>query len=149
MLKITSILALFFFTYSTVAIAAPVIMVANDTKLGSITFGYTSYKIVNGSSTRRGSGATISVGLQGEFSSFPPLQDGDQISLDQGLRIYNQDRSMSSDGSPTCDTSGFANGLSRLFGRNYMLQNDRFNVEITADEGVIPTIYDAVCTYSK
>lgn len=149
MLKPASILITFFFVYSTVAVSAPIITVANDTKLGPITFGYTSYMIVNGTSTRRGSGATISVGLQGQFSSFPPLQDGDQIHLDQGLRIVSQDKSMSSDGSPSCNTAGFAGGLTTLFGRGYMLQNDRFNIEVTAKESIIPTVYDAVCVYSK
>lgn len=149
MLKSASILIAVFFAYSTAAVSAPVITVVNDTKLGPITFGYTSYMIVNGSSTRRGSGAAISVGLQGQFSSFPPLQDGDQIHLDQGLRIVSQDKSMSSDGSPSCNAAGFASGLSMLFGRGYMLQNDRFNIQVTARESVIPTVYDAVCAYDK
>jgi hypothetical protein len=149
MLKIASMLALFIFAFSTVAFAAPVITVVNDTKLGSITFGYASYKIINGSSTRSGSGATISVDSQAQFSSFPPLKSGDQIHLDRGLKIYNQKRSMTSDGSATCDAGGFASGISGLFGRDYMLEQDRFSVQVTSKEGVIPGIYDAVCTYSR
>ena len=149
MLKIASLLALFVFAFSTAAAAAPVIRVVNDTKLGNITFGYASYRIVNGSSTRSGSGATISVASQAQFSSFPPLKSGDQIHFDRGLKIYNQKRTMTSDGSATCDAGGFASGMSGLFGRDYMLEQDRFSVQVTATEGVIPGIYDAVCTYSK
>ncbi len=149
MFKIAALTALFVLTLAGVAIAAPVITVDNQTNLGNIAFGMAHYKIVNGASTRSGSGETISVSSQAQFSNFPPLKPGDQIYFDQGLKIYNQKRTMTADGSPTCNASGFASGMSQLFGRDYMLEQDRFRVVVTAKEGVIPGVYDAVCAYSK
>jgi hypothetical protein len=125
------------------------IKVVNNSTYSSINFGFASYKIVNGSSTRQGSGGTTSIGTSGTYSDFPPLGSGDQLSLDQGLRITSPDRYMTSDGSDTCNASGFSQGLSAVLGRNYMQAGDSITVTVTRKAGVIPGIYDAVCAYSR
>ena len=144
-----NLFAIFFVAYFPGVLADPVITVINKTALGSITFGYTSYEIVNSTSTRRGSGGVISVSEQSDFDLFPPMSTGDQLTLNNGLRIVSQDKSMTSDGSPTCDASGLSKGLRAVLGRGYMLQNDKITVLVKAEKGVIPGIYDASCTYSN
>ena len=87
-----NLFAMFFVAYFPGVLADPAITVINKTALGSITFGYTSYEIVNGTSTRRGSGGVISVGEQGNFDLFPPMSAGDQLTLNNGLKIVSQDK---------------------------------------------------------
>lgn len=128
---------------------APALKVVNQSTYDSITFGYASYKIVNGSSTRRGSGITASIGSSGTFSSFPVMNTGDKLYLDKGLKIASPDGYMNSDGSDTCGADGFSRGLSSALGRGYLVENDRVTVTVTRQETVIPGIYDAVCAYSR
>ncbi|MCF8043771.1 MAG: hypothetical protein K9K65_13605 [Desulfarculaceae bacterium] len=127
----------------------PTLRVVNNSTYSSISFGYNSYKVVNGSSTRQGSGATTSIGATGTFSSWPPLSGGDELYLDRGLRIASPDSSMNSDGSNTCDAAGFSQGISSVLGRGYMKAGDSFTVTVTRKQGVIPGIYDAECAYSR
>jgi hypothetical protein len=127
----------------------PTMRVVNNSTYASITFGYSSYKVVNGSSTRQGSGATTSIGATGTFSSWPVLSGGDQLFLDKGLRISSPDSYMNSDGSDTCNASGFSQGISSVLGRGYLQAGDSFTVTVTRKQGVVPGIYDAVCVYSR
>lgn len=127
----------------------PTIKVVNKSTYATITFGYSSYKVVNGSSTRRGSGITASIGSMGTFKSWPVLSAGDQLYLDRGLKIVSPDKYMSSDGSGTCNAAGFFRGVSSVFRRNYLTESDSFTVTVTKKETVIPGIYDAVCAYSR
>ena len=129
--------------------SGPTIKVVNNSTYTSITFGYSSYKIINGSSTRRGSGITASIGATGTFNSWPVLSGGDQLYLDKGLRISSPDSYMNSDGSNTCDAAGFSQGISSVLGRGYLKAGDSFTVTVTRKQGVIPGIYDAVCAYSR
>ena len=128
---------------------SPAIKVVNSSTYPGITFGYASYKVVNGSSTRQGSGASASIGATGVFNTFPVIGSGDQLYLDKGLRIVSPDSSMSSDGSDTCNAAGFSKGISSVLGRGYMVEKDSFTVTVTRTQTVIPGIYDAVCAYSK
>ncbi|MBU4564939.1 MAG: hypothetical protein KMY53_15850 [Desulfarculus sp.] len=127
----------------------PTMRVVNNSTYASITFGYTSYKVVNGSSTRQGSGTTTSIGATGIFNSWPPLSGGDQLYLDKGLRISSPDRYMNSDGSNTCGAAGFSQGVSSLFGRGYLSAGDSLTVTVTREATAIPSIYNAVCAYSR
>ncbi|MCB2191005.1 MAG: hypothetical protein KQI62_05535 [Deltaproteobacteria bacterium] len=127
----------------------PTVKVVNNSTYASINFGYASYKVVNGSSTRQGSGTTVSIGSSGTFNSWPPLSGGDQLYLDKGLRISSPDSSMNSDGSETCGPGGFSQGISSVLGRGYMKAGDSFTVTVTRKQGVIPGIYDAECAYSR
>ena len=129
--------------------SGPTIKVVNNSTYASITFGYRSYKVVNGSSTRQGSGATTSIGATGTFNSWPVLSGGDQLYLDKGLRISSPDSYMNSDGSNTCNAAGFSQGISSVLGRGYLKAGDSFTVTVTRKQGVIPGIYDAVCAYSR
>ncbi|BEQ13483.1 hypothetical protein FAK_05490 [Desulfoferula mesophila] len=131
------------------AFAGTSIKVVNNTTYSDINFGFASYKIVNGSSTRQGSGATTDIGASGVYTDFPPLGKGDHFYLDRGLRITSPDRYMTSDGSDTCNASGFSQGLSSVLGRNYMQAGDSITVTVTRKKGVIPGIYDAICAYSR
>ena len=150
MKKIIVFFAFFSFVFTANAYAGPQINVINQTKLGTISFGFTSYKIVNGSSTRQGSGGSIQVDTAASYTDFPPMAQGDQLTLDKGLRISNTKGNLSSDGTGTCGASGFSDGLNKVFGRGFMQMNDTITVEVTAKKNdVIPELYDAVCTYSK
>lgn len=127
----------------------PTVRVVNNSTYTSITFGYNSYKVVNGSSTRQGSGTTTSIGATGTFNSWPVLSGGDQLYLDKGLRISSPDSYMNSDGSDTCGAGGFSQGISSVLGRGYLKAGDSFTVTVTRKQGVVPGIYDAVCAYSR
>lgn len=127
----------------------PTMRVVNNSTYASITFGYSSYKVINGSSTRQGSGTTTSIGATGTFNSWPPLSGGDQLYLDKGLRISSPDSYMNSDGSNTCSAAGFSQGISSLFGRGYLSAGDSLTVTVTREATAIPSIYNAVCAYSR
>ncbi|MFH2125819.1 MAG: hypothetical protein ABIK12_04845 [Pseudomonadota bacterium] len=123
--------------------------VVNSSTYAGISFGYSSYKVVNGSSTRQGSGTATSIGATGIFNSWPPLSGGDQLYLDRGLRISSPDSYMNSNGSKTCDAAGFSQGVSSLFGRGYLRVGDSLTVTVTREATAIPSIYNAVCSYSR
>ena len=122
------------------AFAGTSIKVVNNSTYSEINFGFGSYKIFNGSSTRQGSGATTDIGASGVYTDFPPMGSGDQLYLEQGLRITSPDRYMNSDGSDTCNASGFSQGLSSVLGRNYMQDGDSITVTVTRKAGVLPCI---------